>query len=425
MFVSRYSISDTIRAGQVGTDIRADAVERVALLACFAKYRPAQVRIGRRLRSSCAASSRYVEIRAALSAAVLRTWPQMLPSISSIFSLCRLWSWRIRSADRSVLGTCFCETAAQQLEPVRRTRSQTSRGPTVFRLATALDRRPGSWPAYEDRRTVPGRTSAASRNAGSAKQRPEESLTSFGIFGGQQRFQRSCAARCIGPLRANELTHRLRVPRSRQMSPPASVASLRMSSGALRVSLADRRSAHSAGGLTCRCPASELLMAPLSIVSCSSASLDFPSARTSTGSPALPCKLPMRRSMNSRTSGNRLCRSYKPKARARSGSATAIGSAAYQYMRARFWSFASSACRAKSFKHAPTSRRPAARCIAEARYSRTTDDGSCRRHRGELRQQTSQLRFARDRATVAPPTPGRIRSGLSSSFDTTRPASRR
>ena len=64
------------------------------------------------------------------------------------------------------------------------------------------------------------------------------------------------------------------------------------------------------------------------------ASFDFPSARTIAGSPAFESKLPTRRNMKSRTMGIVLPHD-KPNASARSGSASASGSAAYQYISGR------------------------------------------------------------------------------------------
>ena len=38
-----------VRAREIGADVRAHAVQRMALLACFAEHGPAQIRIGRLL----------------------------------------------------------------------------------------------------------------------------------------------------------------------------------------------------------------------------------------------------------------------------------------------------------------------------------------------------------------------------------------
>ena len=82
----------------------------------------------------------------------------------------------------------------------------------------------------------------------------------------------------------------------------------------------------------------------------------------------------IRRAMNGSSCGHLARR--RPVAAPRSGRPPASGSAAYQYISGRLWSAASSACASKPASDLRHRRSIGSRCKADARYRRTTGDGS-------------------------------------------------
>ena len=179
--------------------------------------------------------------------------------------------------------------------------------------------------------------SAASRSVGSSSKRLQRRQPAADPSPPAAPRARRAAASASAVGRRDQLAQRRPSPPRRRTSRPAQWPPIARRLVVARPSACDRRPPIRPAASRAAGPSSAVRM-PCRIASCSSASSDSPSALHQHGETGVRrSKLPIRRSMNSRTSGIVLPHD-RPNASARSGSASASGSAAYQYISGRLWS---------------------------------------------------------------------------------------
>ena len=335
---------------------------------------------------------------AALSAAVLRTWPQTSPSslsIDFVLADCEAAAPG-RPTDRSWPDLLVGDTALSKVNAIRRAGSERGQRRPLF-----VGRQLGIDGQHLCRRLrvvvhVPG-PSEPHRAAPDRPATAAASLPTCGSFAAKQRFER-IAPRIRHPRLATHTSFAaIPSPPHRQTSRPAPSPPICTALSMLDELAINRRPLgwrlHSP--LTCQ----SAVRMPRRIASCSSASVGCSQrSRPSTARPAFESRLPIRRSMNSRTSGIVLPHDRRKRQRPlRIDLRQRLGRVPVHERQVVV--LASSACSRKALQTSPTAASTGTRCIAEAKYSRTTGDGSLLAIAANCGSRLGQVRLRRDRAT--------------------------